>query len=187
MTQRSFEREPAKRVFAAEFREARHQFRDGTDEKSHTYVLLPTGERANRVLVVGSLTEKQRRGEQNSFYIGRVVDPSGLFFISAGNYQPEAMQQFARIEPPAFVAVIGKPNVYQGQDGSIRVTLRVESITPVDAETRNIWVLDAAEKTLDRLDAFGTTPDSRAAEEQYRTDPAAYRRMVYDALSQMEI
>ena len=53
-----FEREPARRVFAAELREIREQFRDGTDEKSPSYVLLPTGERCNRVFLVGSLTEK---------------------------------------------------------------------------------------------------------------------------------
>ncbi|HOV68013.1 MAG TPA: nucleic acid-binding protein, partial [Methanoregulaceae archaeon] len=47
-----FEREPARRVFAAELREARHQFREGTEEKSPTYVLLPTGQRCNRVFVV---------------------------------------------------------------------------------------------------------------------------------------
>ncbi|MHC1625875.1 MAG: RPA family protein [Methanoculleaceae archaeon] len=187
MTQRTFEREPAKRVFAAELREARHQFRDGADDMSPTYVLLPTGERANRVFVVGSLTEKERRGGQNSYYIGRVADPTGVFFISAGSFQPEAMQEFARIDAPAFVSVIAKPNVYQAQDGAVRVSLRAESITPVDAETRNIWILDTAEQTLDRLDAFGTTEDSRAALEHYQTDTAFYRQMVYDALSQMEI
>ena len=33
-----FEREPARRVFAGELREIREQFRDGTDEKSPSYV-----------------------------------------------------------------------------------------------------------------------------------------------------
>ena len=39
----AFEREPARRVFAGELRECRYQFKDGEDEKSPTFVLLPTG------------------------------------------------------------------------------------------------------------------------------------------------
>ena len=98
-----FEREPARRVFAQELRETRYQFKEGTEEKSPTFVLLPTGERCNRIFLVGTMTEKQRQGEQNIFYRARVVDPTGTTFIMAGNYQPEAMQQMAKIETPAFV------------------------------------------------------------------------------------
>ncbi|NLX48351.1 MAG: nucleic acid-binding protein [Methanospirillum sp.] len=183
-----FEREPARRVFAVELREARHQFRDGTEEKSPTYVMLPTGQRANRVFVVGTMTEKQKQGEQHSFYRVRVVDPTGTTFISAGNYQPEAMQQIARIEPPAFVAVVGKPNVFEAPDGGgVYVSLRAESVTVVDRETRDLWILDASRVTLDRIDAFGTTEDSKRAAEEYRIDPALFRRAVTDALAQIEL
>jgi len=186
----AFEREPARRVFAAELRECRHQFREGEDEKSPTFVLLPTGERSNRIFLVGTLTEKQRQGEQNVFYRGRVVDPTGTFFIMAGSYQPEAMQQLAKVETPAFVAVIGKPNLYQKPDGSFLVSVRVESITVVDKETRDLWTLDAAARTLDRLDqlATGTSPDIVKAKEQYPTiDPVVYRKMAYDALAQIKM
>ncbi len=155
----AFEREPARRVFAAELRECRYQFKDGDDEKSPTFVLLPTGERCNRIFLVGTLTEKQRQGDQNIFYRGRVVDPSGTFFVMAGSYQPEAMQQIAKIDTPAFVAVIGKPNLYQTPDGAFLVSVRVESITVVDKETRDLWVLDTAARTLDRIDVFKTGSD----------------------------
>ncbi|MFA4877304.1 MAG: nucleic acid-binding protein [Methanoregula sp.] len=184
----SFEREPARRVFAGELRECRYQFKDGEDEKSPTFALLPTGERCNRIFLVGTLTEKQRQGDQNVFYRGRVVDPSGTFFVMAGSYQPEAMQQLAKIETPAFVAVIGKPNLYQKPDGSFLVSVRVESITIVDKDTRDLWVLDAAERTLDRIEACaaGTAPDVIKAKEQYPTiDPAVFRKMAYDALAQI--
>lgn len=186
----AFEREPARRVFATELRECRYQFKEGDDEKSPTFVLLPTGERSNRIFIVGTLTEKNRQGDQNIFYRGRVVDPTGTFFIMAGSYQPEAMQQLARIETPAFVAVIGKPNLYQKPDGSFMNSVRVESITVVDKDTRDLWVLDAAKHTLDRIDAFkaGTSPDVIRAKEQYpNIDPAAFRRMTYDALAQIRI
>ncbi|HOT93683.1 MAG TPA: nucleic acid-binding protein [Methanoregulaceae archaeon] len=183
-----FEREPARRVFAAELREARHQFREGTEEKSPTYVLLPTGQRCNRVFVVGSMTEKQRQGEQNIFYRARIVDPTGTTFVTAGNYQPEAMQQISQIEPPAFVAVVGKPNVFEAPDGGgVYVSLRAESVTVVDRETRDLWVLDAAKATLDRIDAYGTTEDSRRAAGEYRIEPALFRKTVADALAQLNL
>ncbi len=185
--QASFEREPARRVFASEFREIRVQFKETEDEKSPTYALLPSGVRCNRVFIVGTLTEKQRQGDQNVFYRGRVVDPTGTFFIMAGSYQPEAMQQLARIEPPAFVAVVGKPNVYETPDGAYLVSVRAESVSVVDRETRDLWVLDTARDTLDRLDAFGTTGDSRSAQEHYGTRPDVYRKIVYDALAQVQM
>jgi uncharacterized protein len=186
----SFEREPARRVFAGELRECRYQFKDGDDEKSPTFVLLPTGERCNRIFLIGTLTEKTRQGEQNIFYRGRVVDPTGTSFIMAGSYQPEAMQQLAKIETPAFVAVIGKPSLYQKPDGAVMVSVRVESITVVDKETRDLWVLDAAERTLDRIEAFriGATKDIATAKEQYPAmDPAVFHRMAYDALAQIKM
>ena len=187
----AFEREPARRVFAAELRECRYQFKDGEDEKSPTFVLLPSGERCNRIFLVGTLTEKQRQGDQNIFYRGRVVDPTGTFFIMAGSYQPEAMQQLAKIEAPAFVAVIGKPSLYRKDDASTpMVSIRVESINVVDKDTRELWVLDTAARTLDRINIFKTStePDVIKAKEQYPTiDPAVFRRMAYDALAQIKI
>jgi len=183
----TFDREPARRVFAGELREVRLQFREGEDEKSPSFVLLPTGARCNRIFLVGTLTEKDRRGDQNVFYHARISDPTGTFFLMAGSYQPEAMQQIARIEPPAFVAVIGKPNLFASQSGAMLVSVRAESVTTVDRETRDLWVLDAARATLQRLGEMGNTEDSKRAQEQYHTDPGVYRKMVYDALAQLKI
>jgi RPA family protein len=183
----TFDREPARRVFATELREVKVQFREGEDEKSPSFVLLPTGARCNRIFLVGTLTEKDRRGDQNVFYHARISDPTGTFTLMAGSYQPEAMQQIARIEPPAFVAVIGKPSLFESQSGSILVSVRAESVTTVDRETRDLWVLDTARATLQRLDELGTTEDSKRAQEQYPIDPVVYRRMVYDALAQLKI
>lgn len=183
----SFEREPAKRVFAGELRETRVHFKEGDDEKSPSYVLLPSGERCNRIFLVGTLTEKRKQGDQNMFYRARVVDPTGTFFVMAGSYQPEAMQQMARIEPPSFVAVVGKPTIYETPDGAFLVSVRCESITVVDKDVRDHWVVDTAKATLDRLDQNGQTSDSARAQAEYKTDPAIYRRMVYEALAQLKI
>jgi len=183
----AFEREPARRVFAAELRETRHQFRDGEDEKSPTYVLVPTGVRCNRIFIAGTPTEKDRRGDQNAYYQARIADPTGLFYLMAGSYQPEAMQQIAKIEPPAFVAAVAKPGVFESQSGALRVSLRAESVIIVEKDVRDLWVLDTARATLQRVDDLGKTPDSVKAMEIYAPDPAVYRRMAYDALAQMKI
>jgi len=107
--------------------------------------------------------------------------------VMAGSYQPEAMQQMARIEPPSFVAVVGKPTIYETPDGAFLISVRCESITVVDKDARDHWVLDTAKATLDRLDLDGQTPDSARARAEYQTDPAIFRRMVYEALAQMKI
>ncbi|HJJ89254.1 MAG TPA: nucleic acid-binding protein [Methanocorpusculum sp.] len=186
----SYEREPAKRVFAAELREATKTFKDTTDEKSPLYVLLPTGERCNRVLLIGTLTQKDKVGDQNILYRARISDPTGLFFVTAGSYQPEAMHQLAKIDPenPVFVAVIGKPSVYTVPDGKLFTSVRAESILVVDQETRDLWVQDTSWSTLDRIDTLvGENPgnDVLLAREAYRFGPDHWRRMVYDVLIRM--
>jgi RPA family protein len=186
----AFTREPARRVFADEFRECRYDFKDGNDEKSPTFVLLPTGERANRIFLIGILTEKSRHGEENMFYRGQVVDSTGTFYIMAGSYNPEAMQQLAKIDTQEFVAVIGKPNLFKKPDGALLVSVRVESITVVNKEIRDLWVLDTASHTLDRLDAMslGTAPDVIKVKEVHpNMDPSVFRKMVYNALAQIKI
>ena len=182
-----FEREPAVRVFASELRESRIQFKESEDEKSPSYVLLPTGERCNRIFLCGQMTQKEKKGEQNKFYTIRVQDPTGTFFINAGSYQSDAMQQIARIEPPVYVAVLGKPGIRTTADSSVFVSVRAESVTEIDLETYRCWVLDCAQQTLDRLDSFGQTDDSRKAKEFYNTNTAIYRQIIQDALTQIEI
>jgi RPA family protein len=185
-TSRRYMREPARRVYANELREVRLHFRDGTDEKSPTYVMLPTGIRCNRIFACGEMILKEKKGEENTFYSVRVKDPTGMFFVNAGSYQQEAMQQIARIEQGSFVAVVGKPVVRSMDDGSVFVSVRAESVFPVDRDTYRLWVDDTAEQTLNRIDAFRTTPDSEKAAEFYNTNPEIYRQMVVGALRAIE-
>jgi hypothetical protein len=57
----------------------------------------------------------------------------------------------------------------------------------VDKDTRDRWVLDCAKATLDRIDSLGTTPDGQRAVQEYQTDPALFRKLVYEALSQLSL
>ena len=147
-------REVAHRVFAREFNDATHTFKESDDERAPVYLLLPTGAAANRIFVVGTLTETEDVGEDSEYWRGRVVDPTGTFFVYAGQYQPEAAGVLREAEPPAYVAVAGKPRTYETDDGTVNVSVRPESITVVDVATRDRWVVETARHTVARVQDF---------------------------------
>jgi RPA family protein len=209
-----FSREVAKRIFAEELKSSNYSFRDGEDQHQYapSYLLTPTGAKCNRVFVVGTLTEKDDIGGDTEYWRGRVVDPTGSILIYAGQYQPEAAQILANMEAPSFVAVVGKPNLYQTDDGNIIISLRAESIQRVDENTRNQWIIDTARRTLERLEALknarpvpvssdfatadnvpasssSSTPaqDIDRALQHYHTDTEHFRQMVLRALSSLRV
>ena len=99
---------------------------------------------------------------------------------------------------PAYVSVVGKPRTYETDDGEVNVSIRPESITEVDAATRDRWVVETARRTLERVDAFATDdpddPDDGAtvdeyvamARQQYDLPVENYRRLVIEALESLE-
>ena len=180
-------REVARRAFAAEFNDASYTFKESDDERAPVYSLLPTGERANRVFAVGTLTETEDVGDDSEYWRGRVVDPTGTFFSYAGQYQPEAASALRETETPAYVAVVGKPRTYETDEGDTNVSLRPESITVVDAATRDRWVVETAERTLERIEAFeGADEYAAMAETQYDPDLSVYRDQAVAALEDLE-
>ena len=181
-------RKVARRVFAREFNDATETFKESDEERAPVYVLLPTGERANRVFFVGTLTETEDVGSDSEYWQGRVVDPTGTFYVYAGQYQPEAASTLREIEPPAYVAVAGKPRTFETDDGQTNVAVRPESITVVDAETRDRWVVETAARTTERIQAFeaDTNEYARMAEERYDLPLENYRREAVSALESLE-
>jgi len=181
-------REVARRVFADEFNDAAFTFKESDDDRAPVYLLLPTGEKANRVFFVGTLTEKDDVGEDSEYWRGRIVDPTGTFFVYAGQYQPEAASMLRDLEPPAYVAVVGKPRTYETDDGSVNVSVRPESIQVVDAATRDRWVVETAERTLDRIAAFDEEGNeyARMAREEYDLPIDRYKESTVSALESLE-
>ena len=181
-------REVARRVFADEFNDAAFTFKESDDDRAPVYLLLPTGAKANRVFFVGTLTEKDDVGEDNEYWRGRIVDPTGTFFVYAGQYQPEAASTLRDLEPPAYVAVVGKPRTYETDDGNVNVSVRPESIQVVDAATRDRWVVETAERTLDRIDAFDDEGNeyARMAREEYDLPIDRYTESAISALESLE-
>lgn len=203
-----FSREVARRIFAEELKSSNYSFRDGEDQHQYApqYLLTPTGAKCNRVFFVGTLTEKDDIGGDTEYWRGRVVDPTGSILIYAGQYQPEAAQILANIEAPAYVAVVGKPNLYQTEDGNIIISLRAESIQQVDKATRDQWIMDTARRTserlqvlksvkpvsvsidfdtADRVSSSSPVQDAQRAMEHYHTDIEHYKQMVIRALSSL--
>lgn len=200
-----FSREVARRIFAEELRNSNRSFRDVEDQYAPSYLLTPTGAKCNRVFMVGALTERDNIGSDTEYWRGRVVDPTGSILVYAGQYQPEAAQKLASIETPAFVAVVGKPNLYQTEDGNVIISLRAEAIQRVDEATRDRWILDTARRTQERLKALESaspvlaefsTADKAAslpsadvdqAKQHYNTDVKQYRQIVMRALASLRM
>ncbi|MDR9411795.1 MAG: DNA-binding protein [Haloferacaceae archaeon] len=181
-------REVARRVFAAEFNASTYTFTESDAERAPVYALLPTGAPANRVFFVGTLTETEDVGTDNEYWRGRVVDPTGTFFVYAGQYQPAAAAKLRELEPPAYVAVVGKPRTYTTDDGSVTVSVRPETIAVVDAETRDTWVLEAAVQTMDRIegDDAELKPYREMVDEAYPDLDADLPEMVATAVESVE-
>jgi len=160
-------REVAHRVFAAEFDDASLSYSESDEERAPNYVVTPTGARVNRLFVAGVLTEVERVNDETRR--GRVVDPSGAFVTYAGQYQPEAQAFLERAEPPSFVALTGKARTFEPEDSDrVFTSVRPESLNEVDADTRDRWVVSAAEATLDRLAVFAAALRSDLRGEELR-------------------
>jgi len=181
-------REVARRVFAEEFNDAGYTFKESDDERAPVYALLPTGAHANRVFVVGTLTETEDIGEDSEYWRGRIVDPTGTFFTYAGQYQPGAANALRDLEPPAYVSVVGKPRTFETDDGGVNVSVRPESISVVDADTRDRWVVETAERTLDRIETFEDDDNEYAAmaRDHYNLPVETYEESVVEALRSLE-
>lgn len=144
-------REAAWRIFAGELNSSSLE-KKGDDEKSPSYLITPLGAMVNRVMITGVLTEKENRGSpEEPMWNARIEDVSGSYFLNVGRYQPEAAAAMADLEVPAFVAVVGKVRTYSPDETRTFVSLRPERIIEIEEPTRNLWVLEAARSTWNRL------------------------------------
>ncbi|MFB6118951.1 hypothetical protein [Halosegnis sp.] len=144
-------REVAHRLFAAEFDDADFSYSESDEERAPNYVITPSGARVNRLFLVGVLTEKEWVNED--MVRARVVDPTGPFVVYAGQYQPDELAFLERTEPPAFLAVTGKARTFQPDDSDrVFTSVRPESVSKVDADTRDRWAVEAAKQTIDRVE-----------------------------------
>ncbi|MFQ3474800.1 hypothetical protein HKK80_00870 [Halonotius sp. F2-221B] len=143
-------REVAYRLFATEFEDSELSYSESDEERAPNYVVTPTGLRLNRLFAVGVLTEVERINTDT--LRGRIVDPTGAFVTYAGQYQPEAQAFLDGADSPSFVAITGKARTFEPEDSDrIFTSVRPESLSEVDADTRDRWTVSAAEATLERI------------------------------------
>lgn len=144
------DREVAWRVFAWEFNRSNMHISMG-DERAPNYIITPTGVKCNRLFIVGVVTEVENIGKDNSLWRGRVADPTGVFTVYAGQYQPESAIFLSELTIPAYVAVVGKARKFEPEDGNVYTSVRPEEMNNADEKLRDRWVLDTAERTLERI------------------------------------
>ncbi len=148
-------REVAWRVFSEEYNSSTLEY-TGEGEKPASYIITPLGAKVNRMLVVGVATDIESLGEEGRpRYRARVADPTGTFYVSAGEYQPAAAASLSRMSPPAFAAVVGKSRAYSPEEGVKYLSIRPERVVEVDAAARDYWILETARSTLLRIEAMG--------------------------------
>lgn len=141
-------REVAWRVLSNEYNESTF-FLEGGGNLSPNYVVTPLGAKINRVFIVGVLTEVQ---DLNKGTRARVSDPAGVFSVYAGLYQSKIASILSDLNPPEFVSVTGKANIYSKDNGEKFINIRPESINIVDEIDRDSWNIEAIKSTLDRID-----------------------------------
>lgn len=147
-------REVAWRLFSEEYNSSTLEY-TGEGEKPASYIITPLGAKVNRMLVVGVATDIESIGEEGKpRYRARVADPTGTFYVSAGEYQPSAAASLAKMSPPAFAAIVGKSRAYTPEEGVKYLSIRPERVVEVDAEARDYWILETAKSTLLRISAM---------------------------------
>lgn len=145
------DREVAWRIFAHEFNSS-SLYNDEGDERAPNYIITPTGAKCNRLFIAGVVTEVENISQDNSLFRARVADPTGVFTIYAGQYQPEVAIFLSELEVPAYVVLAGKARKYEPGEGSILKSIRPEEINLADEELRDRWVLETAERTVERIE-----------------------------------
>lgn len=160
-------REHAWRVFAMEYNDTMVSMK-GEGKMAPSYVLTPLGSKVNRLFFVGVLTDVEMMSEDGSFVRAHVSDPTGVFTLFSGQYQPEMTNKLQSLEVPSFVAVTGKSRSYQPEDGDMMyASIRPEEIVEVTASLRDEWILEAVEHTKNRIEAVkeGLSMESATADE----------------------
>lgn len=194
MSEEDYQRNPAVRLLAAELSKADYHFQERDDERAPKYLLLPSGGKANRVMMGGTLlsVEDTSSGDGTPFWKARVEDPSGEFMVFAGQYQPEAasvLQTIANADdkPPAFVHVVGKTTEYRPEDdeGEVIVNVRPETVSVVNEAQRNNWLQETAGRTIERLEQEDGEY-VRQAEDRYGNRVQLLRDDVQDVLEALE-
>ena len=164
-------RQSAVRIFAQEYSES-SLIERGLGEYDPSFVITKLGAKVNRCLICGGLERMERRdGDSGPFYRGQVRDPSGTHYFDVAPFQPElhpdAEELLARFETgdSILVSIVGRQKSNESEDGGIFTSIRAESFTEIDMESYKSWLVEAADATLRRLEAYAASQGAELTEE----------------------
>lgn len=167
-------RQSAIRIFAQEYSES-SLIERGVGEYDPSFVITKLGAKVNRCLVCGGLERMERRdGDSGPFYRGQIRDPSGTHYFDVAPFQPElhpdAEELLARFETgdSILVSIVGRQKANESEDGGIFTSIRAESFVEIDLEAYKSWMVEAADATLRRLDAYSASQEAELTEEGFR-------------------
>jgi hypothetical protein len=167
-------RQSAVRIFAQEYSES-SLIERGIGEYDPSFVITKLGAKVNRCLVCGGLERMERRdGDSGPFYRGQIRDPSGTHYFDVAPFQPElhpdAEELLARFETgdSILVSIVGRQKSNESEDGGIFTSIRAESFIEIDIEAYKSWMVEAADATLRRLDAYASSEGIELTEGGFR-------------------
>jgi len=167
MTNNQQQRQVSERVFASELNESFLVEKRGDGDYDPRLQTLVSGKRTGRVVVVGTLTDVKEIND-DGYLQATVHTGDDKLYAYAGQYQEEAQSTLQDLDAPTYVTMIGKPSAYELDNGGMNVSIKPETVQEVSEAEREQWVLEAANATLDRLEAFDPN-DGEAGEEAMAT------------------
>ncbi|MEC7744391.1 MAG: hypothetical protein VYB86_03710 [Candidatus Thermoplasmatota archaeon] len=154
------ERQSAIRMLAREYSDS-SLTEVGAGEYDPSFVVTKLGARVNRTLVGGVIDRMERRdGDNGPSYTGSLRDPTGIHFFNIAPFQPElhsdAEELLARFESGDrfLMMLVGRSRWFEQEDGGVFMSLRTEQFAVCDKDTYSTWLVDAADATLRRIDAY---------------------------------
>ncbi|UCH88544.1 MAG: hypothetical protein JSV49_09835 [Thermoplasmata archaeon] len=146
-------REPAWRILSGELNLAKLMLKS-TNSRDPSYALTPLGAMINRVFIVGEAIGKDDFGDDNrTFFRIKLSDPTGIFYLSVGQYQPAALNFIQSLEMPSHIAVVGKVKSFEPDGGGLYLSIRPEFIYPATPTLRDRWLLKTVQSLSARYEA----------------------------------
>lgn len=168
-------RQSAIRIFAQEFAEANLTSR-GSGEYDPAFVITKLGIMVNRALVCGVIERLDRReGDNGPSFSGVLRDPTGNHRFNVAPFQTELQldieELHARFESGDrfLMALIGKSNWFEGEEGGIFTSFRAEEFCIINQETYLNWLIDTSDATLRRLNSHDNSIEADLTQESMKS------------------
>jgi hypothetical protein len=140
---------------------------EGAGEFDPSFVVTKLGAKINRALVAGVIDRIERReGESGPNYSGVLRDPSGTHRFSVAAFQPELHADIEELlhrfdsGDRFLMMLVGRARWFESEDGGVFTSFRAEEFCVVDTQRYTNWLVETADATLRRLDAYEASIES---------------------------